>query len=258
MATLRQIQLAELDCLKEIDRVCKENHISYSLAYGTMLGAVRHKGFIPWDDDLDIYMNLREFRRFQGCFHSKGFFLQTPTSDPEMPFILYKLRKNGTKMIEKGMESLNMHQGVWVDIFLYVDSARNPIIKKLQHKLTEALSSYRCRTLNKNNKQENTLQRFANKLPVAAAVWIDKSIVRIIEALGSKNSDDFLIFQNGTFRSMHRSKKLLGETREYAFEDGKYSGIKDYNAYLMLIFGKDYMTPKRVAGHTDSYDNVLV
>ena len=125
MATLREIQLAELDCLKEIDRICKENNISYSLAYGTLLGAVRHKGFIPWDDDVDIYMSLNDFRKFQKCFSSKDFFLQTERTDPEMPYIIYKVRKNHTRMVERGMECLNMHQGIWADIFVYVDSCRS-------------------------------------------------------------------------------------------------------------------------------------
>lgn len=61
---LRELQLVQYDILKEIDRVCKNNQITYYLAYGTLLGAIRHKAFIPWDDDIDITMTRKEHTSF--------------------------------------------------------------------------------------------------------------------------------------------------------------------------------------------------
>ena len=68
MATLREIQLTELEMLRYFDKLCREHGLRYSLIGGSMLGAVRHKGFIPWDDDIDTYMSIEDFRKFVKIF----------------------------------------------------------------------------------------------------------------------------------------------------------------------------------------------
>ena len=68
--TLREIQLAELEILIEFDRICKLHNLKYSLAAGTLLGAIRHKGFIPWDDDIDVCMPRPDYEKFIELFRS--------------------------------------------------------------------------------------------------------------------------------------------------------------------------------------------
>lgn len=69
--TLRRLQLTQLEIMKVVDRLCRENEIPYSLYGGTLLGAVRHKGFIPWDDDLDICMLREDYDRFISVWQSQ-------------------------------------------------------------------------------------------------------------------------------------------------------------------------------------------
>jgi len=119
---LREAQLIMLDSLVEFDRICKKYSFDYWLDSGTLLGAIRHKGFIPWDDDIDISMPVEDYREFAKIAPKelpKDMFLQNKITDPTFPFDYMKIRSNRAKIIEfheKGKE-VKYHQGVFVDIF---------------------------------------------------------------------------------------------------------------------------------------------
>lgn len=118
---LNAVKAVQLQILRELDRVCRENDLSYCVFYGTLLGAVRHKGYIPWDDDVDILMPRADYDRLT-LIASKVFpfpyFLQTPESDAECFYGGYgKLRKSNTTGLEKKNEGHYCNQGIWIDIF---------------------------------------------------------------------------------------------------------------------------------------------
>lgn len=117
---IRDLQLVCLEILKEIDRICKKHNILYWLEGGSMLGAVRHHGFIPWDDDLDIAMFREDYNRFLEIAAKdlgKSYFLQTFKTDSNMPIFFAKIRKNNTFIDSKPEHLLNIHKGIFVDIF---------------------------------------------------------------------------------------------------------------------------------------------
>ena len=110
-----------LEMLKDLDAVCRRHGIPYQLFSGTALGAVRHQGFIPWDDDLDIVMLRRDYERFfteaSGDFDEKLYFVQREFTE-HWPMQFSKLRRNGTTCMEKyHPKDPKMHQGVYIDIF---------------------------------------------------------------------------------------------------------------------------------------------
>ena len=117
---IKSLQLICLEILKEIDRVCKKHNILYWLDSGSMLGAVRHNGFIPWDDDLDIAMFRDDYNRFLEIASKElkeNYFLQTHQTDSEYPLFFAKVRRNNTFIDEKRYRRLNIHKGIYVDIF---------------------------------------------------------------------------------------------------------------------------------------------
>jgi lipopolysaccharide cholinephosphotransferase len=134
--TVAAAQKVMLEILVEIHRICEENNITYWLDAGTLLGAIRHKGFIPWDDDCDVAMPRKDYEKFLKIAQEKlpkDMFLQTKSTEREYPLPWAKIRKNGTLLIETGETGKeNYHHGVFVDIFPcdYYESA--DIIKKLQ------------------------------------------------------------------------------------------------------------------------------
>lgn len=114
-------QKVMLEILLEVHKICVKHNITYWLEAGTLLGAVRHKGFIPWDDDCDIAMLRPDYERFLELAERelpKEFFLQTQKTDPEYPLNFAKVRKHNTLLIETGETGEeNYHHGVFVDIF---------------------------------------------------------------------------------------------------------------------------------------------
>lgn len=119
--TVRDVQEKILDTMKHIDKLCRENGITYYIMGGTALGAVRHGGFIPWDDDLDIFMTPAEYSAFKRVFEkeqSTRFVLQEWRTTPD--YLEYaKVRMNGTTFIEEQFKDRkDMHHGIYVDIMI--------------------------------------------------------------------------------------------------------------------------------------------
>ena len=117
---LKQLQMIELNILQAVTSFCQKYNIKYSLYAGTALGAVRHSGFIPWDDDIDIAMERKEFNRFCHLWKRhpiKGYTLSCLQYDKDCATCHAKVHKDGTIMLSNGeVEEVGNH-GIWVDIF---------------------------------------------------------------------------------------------------------------------------------------------
>ena len=135
---LRKIQLLQLEILKEVDRICRKHHIKYTLCGGSLLGAIRHKGFIPWDDDVDISMLRGEYDRFlRVCkkeLDPEKYFVQTVDTDPEYRWIYGKIILKGTTYVRAGQESIKSNNGIFIDIFPRDGMSSNVIIGWIQTK----------------------------------------------------------------------------------------------------------------------------
>lgn len=132
---LPQHQEATYRLLEEVDRICKKHHIKYFLFAGTLLGAARHQGFIPWDDDLDVLMFREDYEKFLSVAKqevSEAFFVQDEFTE-HWPMFFSKLRLNQTTCLEKYHPKDPMvHQGVYIDIFPCDNASDNVWIRKLQ------------------------------------------------------------------------------------------------------------------------------
>lgn len=135
--TLRRLQEIEFELLLEVDRICRKNKIKYNICSGTLIGAARHKGFIPWDDDIDIRMLYSEYVRFkEACKRDldKGlYFLQDFDSDPKYRWGYAKILKNGTTYVRAGQEEIGMRNGVWMDIFICDGIPKTKAMRKLHN-----------------------------------------------------------------------------------------------------------------------------
>lgn len=136
--TIDRIQQIEFDIMQQIDSICRAHNLTYFAIGGSVLGAVRHQGFIPWDDDIDIGMprkDYEEFLKYASEELPKGYFLQTFFTEKKSPFYFAKVRKDNTKFVEYYLRDLDIHQGLFVDIFPFDNVPVNETTKKIHYKL---------------------------------------------------------------------------------------------------------------------------
>ncbi len=135
---IKDIQKGFLDIVLEVDRVCKEHSINYVLTYGTLLGAVRHSGFIPWDDDVDIAMLREDYDRFINASRTNmnpEYFLQTPETDKNYRMNRVRVRKNNTLYVQDRKKDIDIHHGLFITIFPYDKVVDTFLVGQLQPKL---------------------------------------------------------------------------------------------------------------------------
>lgn len=163
---LRKAQLIMLDMLVEFDAICKKHELQYWLDSGTLLGAVRHQGFIPWDDDIDISMPLEDYHRFLEIAEGElpdDIFLQTSQTDKDFKFDYIKLRSSKASIVEfhEKDKQVDYHQGVFVDIFPMLTIENNAANKQQYDATFEAIRSVSAVSLHTPNGKDEPQKRAA-------------------------------------------------------------------------------------------------
>lgn len=239
---IRRLQLTQLDMLKDIHKICEENNINYFIAYGTLLGAVRHKGFIPWDDDIDIVMFSNDYNRFLDICKTKlpkKYFLQNDETDPEYPRMWSKIRINNTCNMEKEYRRLYIHYGIDMDIFELVSISDNPIMFLLQKK---AAYVYRLMKFEKAHAaiDDNFKRERDTKIYKILPRWIKKVFLNLSKKIvyATKNQNTERVVELADVVIMNR--EWFKERVLLKFEDKKFYAPKEYAEFLTNYYG-DYM-----------------
>lgn len=243
---LKKLQSTELEIMKDIDRFCKENDIKYSLFAGTALGAIRHGGFIPWDDDIDICMTRTEYERFMKLWSEKpidGYYLQG-TGENDITTINHaKVRKLNTVYADYDEYKADKeHQGMWVDIFPF-DKVPNK--KSLQKKVLRKAKLMMLYTRGYPIKRKGKLIEIASRILLAIPKSTQKKIKIKCEKYIRKFSDMSTDFCYRAFVSMtdfgiEYPSDLMDDFESVEFEDTKLSITTQYDVMLSTEFG-DYM-----------------
>ena len=252
---LKKVQGQLLIIAKEIKRVCEKHGINYFLLGGTLIGAVRHKGFIPWDDDLDLGMLREDYEKFLEIAPSElseDFCLQTMENDPEYGLAFAKVRMNGTVYREMTDPRIKAHQGFWVDVFPY-DNIPDDNAELAQ--MADRIMDYRTLLLMKAGstpwkvipvfykrwKSHMRYKKFINraaKIPREQLVSdYNKEMKRYNESATAR-----ICQQSGgaRFGKHPLDRNFLSEFTKLSFEDDEFQCPKRYDEFLRAIYG-DYM-----------------
>lgn len=243
---LIKLQQAEIDILGDLHHYCEENHVMYSLFYGTAIGAVRHKGFIPWDDDIDIVMTRENYKKFCTIWKKKpmkGYFLQNMESDPNAGINHAKVRKDNTVLLSEGEILEKGHHGIWIDIFI-LDKVPNT--KKAQRSVrwntylriaftrADALSTV-------ETGRSKVIKQLLGLIPRKIRVWGLRHAEKKIQQYGAvKDNFSWMSLSCAEELKYHFSKNLVDEYVNVDFDGHQFSMFNNCEETLKMVYG-DYM-----------------
>lgn len=242
--TLRQIQMIQLEMLVEVDRICRKCGIKYNIIAGTLLGAVRHGGYIPWDDDADVALLRPEYEKFRQAVKTEldtsRFYFQDHRRTRGYRWGYGKLRRKDTLFLREHQEHMPYEQGIFIDIFPLDGVPNNYFLRSMKN--------FECFCVRKilwskvgQVAEKSMLKRQCYKLLARIPeehIWdyynrmvssADRKRTRMVRILTFPTPNS----EYGYYRSWYENSV------DTMFEGKIFQGIKDYDSYLSFKFG-DY------------------
>ena len=261
METTELVKQAQLDLLAELDRICKKWDIPYFLTAGTLIGAVRHNGFIPWDDDLDVGL-LRKYcdRLEEACAQDldPAYYLHSWKTDPASPNCFYKLKIKGTHYPEQIAAKSKMDDGIFIDIFPFDNAPDEPRKRKAHHRrrvwLQKMLLLRANFDLGGNSKGKRFIYAFMRVVAYTRSLDGWKKRFRKLQEQYNHIDTKEAVNLCGAYSYYRESqeKTVLENLIPHDFEGIAYSIPADYDTFLRREYGNYMQLPpeeQRVGRH---------
>ncbi len=236
--TLQKLWEHEIIILDEFVRICKKHNLEYYLMWGTLIGAVRHGGFIPWDDDIDVCMPRADYKKLMKIMPSEldsRFFFQTSKTDKYHPASFSKIRMNNTAFYAKGDNNFKRHRGIFIDIIPMDNRKRKAsLFYKIKQRIANTIKAHVA-----NKRQGNSTKStwYLNVFPYGwLTCWRDK----LYEGKGECYQSWGYVFDVNDF----------SPAAEMEFAGKKYAVPRNYDKVLTTVYGNYMELPpedKRIA-----------
>ena len=238
----------ELQILKDIADVCEKHHLRYFLAYGTLLGAVRHQGFIPWDDDIDLLMPRKDYIKFHEAIQKEmgeKYTIESTITKEDYYSFSARLRLNGTTYPEEPLEYVDTHTGIFVDIMPRDDLKTDKgLMLHLRGHVAFWMSALRAIAHGTKFSQEKfrTLGKMLHPFSLLFYGELSRRIFEDLSMSKSQAGGDYManLASFGNWKKSLVSKDVYGEGVKLQFEDATFWAPKDYDTVLRKSYG-DYM-----------------
>lgn len=251
-----ELKHIQLDMLKDVHAFCVNNNIKYSLAYGTLLGAVRHRGYIPWDDDIDIMMLREDYNRFVHSYGNDIYRIEDLSTDPdyELPYAKVEDVRTVMKEFVNGSSS----SGVYIDIFPIDKIPDNLVCRRIFYWIKNILNVlFNIKTV-KVTRRRSLMKNFVLLTGQSVLFFVSK---RKIASLMSKIAKRYCCVRTLYVGIVAPADSRIGEAIpssffedyfEIPFERLNVMSIRKYDKYLTATYG-DYMqfppVEERVSHH---------
>lgn len=243
--TLRKIQMVQLEMLIEVDRICKKCDIHYNIIAGTLLGAIRHGGYIPWDDDADVAMLRPEYEKFRKICKTEldrsRFYFQDHRNTKGYRWGYGKIRRKNTLFLREYQEHMPYKQGIFIDVFPLDNVPDNYIVRSIQN--------FECFCVRK--------MLWSRVGKVAEKTFWKRQVYRLLDKIPENKI--FKYYHGMIYRANRKQTRMVRilmfptpnneygyyrcwyeNSQDTVFEGSVFQGIKDYDSYLSFKFG-EYM-----------------
>lgn len=255
--TLKKLQQVELEILKDFISICNKYNLPYFATGGTAIGALRHQGFIPWDDDVDVCMLRKDYDTFMEVapkeMGDKYIFMTTET-EPRYPLMFGKMVKKGTRFIEDAYQQANYPLGIYIDIFPYDQTPEDAGLRKKWQKKTWHIGRMHVLTLIPNPKLPDSVTGIkafiANtgcrmihllfKLFGMTPAKTNRKYLKWATSCPEPDSDLYIDYSYITGENLMIRTKDAFPVVEVPFEDTTVSMVRNYDEFLRPEYG-DYM-----------------
>lgn len=253
---LNRLHEKQYQILVEFDRVCRKYDLKYFLGFGTLLGAVRHSGFIPWDDDIDTMMPYEDYiklKNIPSVEWRKPFFFQSPESDKNYTKCFSKVRNSETTLITEDNCESDINQGVDIDIYPIINLADDPVLRKKQYRNTMAYMLFQVNTPPRNH---GKLFYFVGKVALTLTPDLLKSKLKAIllkkltAYQGDSTKNCYVVCGNIEIMRQVLETEWFEKSILHNFEQQEFPIPIGYDEWLISRYGRNYMDmpPKEMQG----------
>ena len=254
---LKKLQKTELEILKDFVKICDKYNLPYFATGGTAIGALRHQGFIPWDDDIDVCMLRKDYEKFMEAAPQEmgeRYVFMTTETEPRYPLMFGKMVKKGTRFVEEAYQQADYPLGIFIDIFPYDKTSEDPSRAEKTSEKDMALGKNSCTDPDSKSEASGWNRRMEGKSrPVG--LQDDSRIFRLVHFTPQKSARHYLkwakkceesdsdLYIDYSYltgdRLMIREKEMY-PLKKVPFEDMEVCLVREYDSFLRPEYG-DYM-----------------
>lgn len=245
-----------ISTLESIDKSCRENNIEYSICWGTMIGAIRHHGFVPWDDDIDLMMSRENYNRFIEVYNDPDYNVYTFKKGGNWNMLHTRVSNKKTAVFFNG-EKDSPH-GCWISIFPY-DNVPDIDRKKWERKRTILIRLFQLKNAKwfpKASFLRNCVRIVGKQfLFFVSSYQMGIKVNRFLSQYDHQNTKEVALWDNGVSltKFFYFPAEFFDSFIEVNFDGVKCKIIKEYDKFLRLYYG-DYMTPPPVEKQVPSHN----